>query len=306
MSFIISGEVVVTRLTFIKSDNETIDMPVNLLGCGESFGEIGLIYNEKRYASCTAETDCELLLLYKEDFDKILRPTLEAKHENITKALGRFEYFNNYTTEKIRECCVISKIAQYDPQDIIFSQNDISNFSYFVLSGQCMILQCLKLREKPNGKVTLVAPRKRMNALDMAIIKKFSSDKLKSITDGDDATIKYQFVDVGTFSVGAVFGISENIENRIIIARTVVQCLLIPRLWLFQKAQNIGNVWPRIKLFLNSSIPSQQKLFEEHLRNKKWKKYKTTTIEQIKQHNRISDPETRFYNIPTVCRIQEQ
>lgn len=169
-----------------------------------------------------------------------------------------------------------------------------------------MILQCLKLREKPNGKVSLVAPKKRMNALDMAITKNFSTDRLKSITDGDDASIKYQFVDVGTFSVGAVFGISENIENRIILARTTVQCLLIPRLWLFQKAQNIGNVWPRIKLFLNSSIPSQEKLFEEHLKNKKWKKYKKTTIEQIKQHNRISEPETRFYNIPTVCRIQEQ
>lgn len=46
--------------------------------------------------------DCELLLLYKEDFDNILRPTLEAKHENITKALQRFEYFNNYTVEKVR------------------------------------------------------------------------------------------------------------------------------------------------------------------------------------------------------------
>jgi len=56
MSFIISGEVVVTRLTFIKSDNEIVDNPVNLLGRGESFGEIGLIYNEKRYASCTAES----------------------------------------------------------------------------------------------------------------------------------------------------------------------------------------------------------------------------------------------------------
>ena len=56
MSFIISGEVVVTRLTYIKSDNETIDEPVNLLGQGESFGEIGLLYNERRYASCTAES----------------------------------------------------------------------------------------------------------------------------------------------------------------------------------------------------------------------------------------------------------
>lgn len=242
MCFIVSGEVLVTRLTLDRLQNKFIDMPVNLLSGGESFGEIGLLYDERRNATCTTETDCELLVLYKEDFDQILKSTLEAKHENIKKALQRFEYFNNYTVEKIRECCVISKIEQYNPQDIIHSQNDISNFSYFVLSGKCMILQCLKLREKPNGKILLVAPKKRITALDMAITKNFSTDRMKSITDGDDASIKYQFVDVGSFSVGAVFGISENIENRVIIARTVVQCLLIPRTWLFQKAQNIGNV----------------------------------------------------------------
>lgn len=56
MSFIISGEVVVTRMTYIQTDNDTVDTPVNLLGRGESFGEIGLLYNERRYASCTAES----------------------------------------------------------------------------------------------------------------------------------------------------------------------------------------------------------------------------------------------------------
>lgn len=169
-----------------------------------------------------------------------------------------------------------------------------------------MILQCLKLREKMNGKCVLVAPKKRITALDMAITKNFSTDRKKSIIDGDDETIKYQFIDIGTYSVGAVFGINENIENRVIIARSSVQCLLIPRQWLFQKAQNIGNVWPRIKLFLNSSIPSQEKLFIEHLRNQKWRNYKAKTVEQLRQHNKILDPDTQYYNIPMVCRIQEK
>jgi hypothetical protein len=46
--------------------------------------------------------DCELLFLYKQEFDEILKSTLEAKHENITSALRRFEYFNNYTDAKVR------------------------------------------------------------------------------------------------------------------------------------------------------------------------------------------------------------
>lgn len=177
-----------------------------------------------------------------------------------------------------------------------------------------MILQCLKIREKSNGKCELIVQKKKANPLEMAINKSYTnvtSDRITSLiapndSGEDEAGVKYQFVDVGTFRVGAVFGITEDIENRVIIARTMVQCLLIPRQWLFQKAQNIGNVWQRIKLFLNSSIPSQEKLFREYLMNQKWKKYKKKTIQGILQHYNIREPETQYHNIPVICRIQNQ
>lgn len=173
-----------------------------------------------------------------------------------------------------------------------------------------MILQCLKIREKSNGRCELVVPKKKANLLEMAYTN-VTADRMTSLiaprADGDDESgVKYQFVDVATFSVGAVFGICEDIENRIIIARTMVQCLCIPRQWLFQKAQNIGNVWQRIKLFLNSSIPSQEKLFQEYLMNQKWKKYKKKTIDGILKHYKIRESETEFYNIPVICRIQNK
>lgn len=126
-----------------------------------------------------------------------------------------------------------------------------------------------------------------------------------SIVDRDSADVKLQFIDVGTYNCGGIFGIYEEMENRIIIARTEVQCLMIPRYWLFQKAQNIGNVWQRIQLFLNSSIPSQQKLFENFLANQKWKKYKRKVIQEIIQENGIKTPVTKDYNIPVICRIEE-
>lgn len=171
-----------------------------------------------------------------------------------------------------------------------------------------MILQCLKIRKKPNGKLELVVQKKK-NLLDMAMNQTFNTkvEHMTSIlTPADGEDVSYKFVDVGTFRVGAVFGISEEIENRIVIARTTVQCLCIPRNWLFQKAQNIGNVWQRIKLYLNSSIPSQEKLFQEHLMNKKWEKYKKKTINGIIAQYRIREPETKYYNIPVICRVENQ
>lgn len=45
--------------------------------------------------------DCELFCVYKEDFDEILRETMETKHEDIKSAIRRFEYFKNFTNEKV-------------------------------------------------------------------------------------------------------------------------------------------------------------------------------------------------------------
>lgn len=52
-------------------------------------------------------------------------------------------------------------------------------------------------------------------------------------------------MEVGRFSCGSVFGLGEQMEERAIVARTTVQCMLIPRYWLFQKQQNLGNIWQR-------------------------------------------------------------
>lgn len=63
-------------------------------------------------------------------------------------------------------------------------------------------------------------------------------------------TIKNQrncFIEIGTFRCGSIFGLGEQMEDRIITAGNKgVQCLLIPRYWLMQKNQNSGNIWERL------------------------------------------------------------
>lgn len=59
------------------------------------------------------------------------------------------------------------------------------------------------------------------------------------------AKIIHQFVTVGNFSCGSVFGLGEEMNHRTVIAKNHVQCLLLPRYWLFQKAQNTANIWQR-------------------------------------------------------------
>lgn len=55
------------------------------------------------------------------------------------------------------------------------------------------------------------------------------------------------FVDIATLSAGSIFAIGENMEQRSIVAKNIVQCLEIPTFWLLERPQNIGNIWQRYK-----------------------------------------------------------
>lgn len=44
---------------------------------------------------------------------------------------------------QITECCTFSKITQYNVDDVIYDGEGKTTF--FILSGQCTILQCLDM-----------------------------------------------------------------------------------------------------------------------------------------------------------------
>lgn len=124
-----------------------------------------------------------------------------------------------------------------------------------------------------------------------------STDPLSS----PPGTLIRHFVSVGQYGRGSVFGLGEQLQDRIIIAQTEVQCLLLPRYWLFQKEQNAGNIWSRTRMFLDANLPSREILFKEFLNNRRWKAYKKDLVEKTPKKNVHKTTEA---NIPIICRIE--
>jgi len=58
-------------------------------------------------------------------------------------------------------------------------------------------------------------------------------------------TFESHFIDVGTITFGGIFGLGEKMEHRVVMARSTVQCLILPRFFLLEKKQNPGNIWER-------------------------------------------------------------
>ncbi|TDG40973.1 hypothetical protein AWZ03_012598 [Drosophila navojoa] len=111
------------------------------------------------------------------------------------------------------------------------------------------------------------------------------------------------FIDVGSMTYGGIFGLGEKITHRVIMARTVVQCLLLPRYWLMATEQNPGHIWLRRRFSLETNIPSREELFNHFMKTRRWEKFKHDYVQSTLVETNSNG--THLEDIPIICRIVE-
>ncbi|KAI4471221.1 hypothetical protein MML48_1g07608 [Holotrichia oblita] len=115
------------------------------------------------------------------------------------------------------------------------------------------------------------------------------------------SNVETHFMQVCILSETACFGLGENMNRRRIVAMSDnVECLLIPRYWLFQNDNT--NLWTRIQQYLDTNIPSTQTVFNEFLSQRKWIRNRRKLLQNIVNR----PPATATYNIPYSIRINEE
>lgn len=91
--------------------------------------------------------------------------------------------------------------------------------------------------------------------------------------------------------------------HRMVVARNRVQCLVIPRGWLFEKQQNVGNTWQRIRMKLEMTI-QRDRLFEQFVRDQRWQRYRKALVrEYVRLHPRQNA--TQLADVPIMCRVEQ-
>ncbi|KAI9576329.1 uncharacterized protein LOC119642566 [Glossina fuscipes] len=524
--FILTGEVEVRKKFYDHIVGKWVNRIQMLIGPGECVGDVELIEGCLRTQTLTTTDVVELLVVFEEDFNAILRKEM-TKHWNERKAaLMCLDYFKSFTREQIIDTCKVSLVRQFEPLETIYYEDKgQASYVHFVISGECMILQCLKMRvtkkdkskhyelidivnatgagsifavsssrevmrvdsridvavhgniydidellesdEKASAvevhKVDLRTIEAKCQALRIPVKEALStsssyeswsiegeleenyeneeefeyeearlrktrkSNKLRkkfsrrhrvtsmfdreereeedqeTVEDGEEEAedesltiasrsietsnlppsiltsaaastpsssetqqlktkalqrhhhyrrkkqkhrqseveeidphressvhisdidtslesdesyqywIPYQkpapvrenhFIDVGSLTFGGIFGLGEISEHRVIMARTTVQCLLIPRFWLFEKEQCPGNIWQRRRFYLDSTIPSRDTLFKDFLTTLQWQKFKADVLEEYVGPNSPANA-TQTQDVPIICRIVE-
>lgn len=147
--FILSGQVKIQVEVYDEVTETMTIQPVSVMGSGSIFGEVALLRKGNRLASVITLTPCELLVVYRDDFEQTLASTLKTTWDDIRTGLTDFSYFATLNENSKIECCLVASIREYKPNEIIYNgkPNQVIN-TYFILQGNCSLIELIYVRKK--------------------------------------------------------------------------------------------------------------------------------------------------------------
>ncbi|XP_033742463.1 uncharacterized protein LOC117328939 isoform X2 [Pecten maximus] len=153
--FILSGVAYVKKMIYDEKTKETRVNTMARLTKGMSFGEIGLIFNTLRTATVESASSMELLVIGKEDFNRIFmkaeNPDEEAEH---VQFLRQVPLMQTWPIEKLENEPGACLLHFFKRGTLITEDGKTSEWLYFIKSGSCEVLKNLKsTKAKKAGQV---------------------------------------------------------------------------------------------------------------------------------------------------------
>ncbi|XP_018307245.1 uncharacterized protein [Mycetomoellerius zeteki] len=149
--FIMNGEVNLSKVVIddLTGDEKVINM--GIIHSGDMFGEVALLHTIPRTSTIITKTSVDLLLITRDDFDNILRSSLTKKWDVLRDALVHFNYFKLWDEETVRECCILSKLKDFKPNEILLGDGKgMVNYVHFILNGKCRLIEHMLVHERPS------------------------------------------------------------------------------------------------------------------------------------------------------------
>lgn len=114
------------------------------------FGEIALLYNDKRTATITAISDCETWVLSGNVFKQIIAVNSIRRRNINLEYLDKVELFN--ALEQYEKLKLIDglKVVNVDKDEYVFHQGDKGENFFIIEEGQ---IECGREVEQPDGSV---------------------------------------------------------------------------------------------------------------------------------------------------------
>jgi CRP-like cAMP-binding protein len=131
---------------------------VNRLGRGESFGELALLHDAPRNATCRATVPTEVLSLSRRDFEQLVRARFALREKvdrSISRAnlLRRMPLFAELGSQQIEHLAACLREETYERDATIIRQGDVGDAFYVIEAGR------VRMTFEKDGKDIVVAER---------------------------------------------------------------------------------------------------------------------------------------------------
>jgi len=149
-----SGEVEI----LVRSDTDDMERVVAHLSGGDHFGEVALVVDVPRTATCRARTSVEVWVLSKEDFNQLLRDNLDLpeKQDRAMAAMTlirRMPIFREFKDKEVNIISSMLKSKSVPPKTTIVKQGEPGDAFYVIKSGEVVVSVRTETGEKPVGRL---------------------------------------------------------------------------------------------------------------------------------------------------------
>ncbi|KAK6172581.1 hypothetical protein SNE40_016208 [Patella caerulea] len=143
--FVLGGTAFVKKIVEDPDTGEPISTTVAKLTKGQSFGEVGLIFNNNRTATVESASEMEMLVVGKADFYQIFMntddPEQESSHIIYLRQQPLLKYWPIDVLKKEPGSCLLHYFKR---GTLVCENGKQSDWIYFIKSGTCEAIQSLK------------------------------------------------------------------------------------------------------------------------------------------------------------------
>ncbi len=109
---------------------------VGVANAGQTFGELALLYQAPRAATCRAKSMCGLFRLDQETFRRIMAQQVEDANREVIEILKKVPYFKDLGEEFLFKIVNNLKITRYNEGDILVNKGDVVSKFAIIKEGK--------------------------------------------------------------------------------------------------------------------------------------------------------------------------
>ncbi|CAD8050544.1 unnamed protein product [Paramecium sonneborni] len=132
-------------LDCIKKDKQNHEEKLITYQIGDFFGEMALLYNEKRATTIIAKEDSVLWILDKQTFNSFIKQPVFEKRQKYDQILQQFQVLQQIDPYIRLLIADALHVVTFKAKEIVFRQNDQGDYFYLIQEGQ---LKAFKQGEK--------------------------------------------------------------------------------------------------------------------------------------------------------------